>query len=683
MNNLISYNEFGWGKTLKREETLKSLKKKMIVYFVSLMTVSLLWVTLASFYLAVTEVREQAIEGMTGQTKEAVRVVEAELEKEKLALELIASQNEIKSMKWANQKSILRTQLAYTSFIDFGVLDLKGKGTFTDGSTVEVGDRAYFQKALDGETTTSDVLMSRITGKPEIFIVAPIKQGTSVKGVLIARRDGLMLSEITNKLGYGENGYAYMFNDKGNTVAHPKRENVEIAFNPIEVAKEKPALQPVADLAAEVQAKGTGYYQYHYNENDLIATFEPVKGTNWSLIITANEEEVYARIPGMRNNVLVLVVVQLVIGSLLVYVVARSIVNPILAVSKVAGVIATLDITHDVPEKYLGKKDEIGVLARSMQTIVDKLREMIVEIRHSSEQVTSASEELSSAAIQSSVSAEEISKAIEDIAHGAQEQSRISEEGCSKGLHLEEAVQQDQSDLGNLNGVSQRVGTLIEEGIQTVERLSEASAKTGVATTKVQSGIEETNLSTLKIEQASQVIASIADQTNLLALNAAIEAARAGEAGRGFAVVAEEIRKLAEESTASTRTIDDVVAELRKNADDSVRIMGDLLAVIAEQEESIEASKCKYNEINAAITQSMASLGALNDSSEDMVALKNCITRILREITGISQEYSASTEEVTASIEEQTASIEEIAGSSERLAELSEHLQSLIKKFKV
>src|SRR5690606_14228310 len=94
------------------------------------------------------------------------------------------------------------------------------------GEKTGLGDMEYIIKAFEGEANVSNVIISRIDKKPVVMFAVPIKKGNEIVGVLAGRRDATALCDITDKMGFGKNGYAFILGKDGTIYAHPDREIV-------------------------------------------------------------------------------------------------------------------------------------------------------------------------------------------------------------------------------------------------------------------------------------------------------------------------------------------------------------------------------------------------------------------------------------------------------------------------
>jgi methyl-accepting chemotaxis protein len=186
-----------------------------------------------------------------------------------------------------------------------------------------------------------------------------------------------------------------------------------------------------------------------------------------------------------------------------------------------------------------------------------------------------------------------------------------------------------------------------------------------------------------RISKFVEVINGVAQKTNLLALNATIEAARAGEYGRGFAVVAEEIRKLADSTTASADEITSLVEGIR---DEGQQVQSSMAQVVEEMESGREALD-RTNQAFAAITEdaegTRAKASSIAELSDHQIASADRISRTIDEIDKVVSDNAAATQQVSAATQEQSASMEELVLSAKDLSGMSETMLQIVKQFKL
>jgi methyl-accepting chemotaxis protein len=601
-------------------------------------------------------------------------------------LQEVANRPAFRAADFTEIKASLKQDIERLGYLDIAFVTPDGKANYIlENTSSDLADRDYVKKALAGKQAVSDVIISKVTGSTVLMYAVPIESNGKVIGALVGRRDGNSLTEVTDAMGVGKKGYAYIINDKGTVVAHPNREYVTGQFTPIEKAKEDASFGPLAKEFEIILAQKDGVGSYHFNGAELYNAYTPIEGSNWVLVNTANSDEILA---GLNRLILILslvIALFLIIGSIAAIVLGKQISKPIISLSQDIKNIAQYDLTvgNDQFNTYIKRKDEIGEIANSLAIMKSSLTSLVQNISSGSGHLAAASEELTATSQQSATAANEVAKTIEEIAMGANDQAKETQSGALSVNELGSYVTNNQELLNRLNVILNGLNTLKNQGIETVGELVKQSDETKKASIEVYETICETNTSVEKIESSSQMIKSIANQTNLLALNAAIEAARAGEAGRGFAVVAEEIRKLAEQSNSFTDDITQDISELITKSESAVEIIKKVTNVVEQQTQSVDRTNTKFQGISTAIEKMKEEIEKIDEASVKMVEKKDVIIGVLENLSAISEQNAAGTQQASASVEEQTASMDEIASTSEDLAKLAQELQDAIGKFRI
>ncbi|WP_053954983.1 methyl-accepting chemotaxis protein [Inediibacterium massiliense] len=588
------------------------------------------------------------------------------------------------------------------------IIDNNGKVILDISKNAEIGldlsDREYFKEAMKGNCFWSEVIVSKNSNEEIISYSMPLKSSRgNIVGAIGMTIPFSNIINVIKEVQAGETGYAYLIDKEGVVLYHPQKEKIlqENLLN-----SESSSLK---EIAQKMVSGESGFGTYEYEGVEKLNIYEPVG--KWSLAINIPVSEYMKPVIGIRNSTLKIIIMAILIGAVFAFFISKQMSDGIKHLMQLMEQAANGDLTVYA---HVKSKDEIGVLAKSFNQMIDGQKHSMIKILDVTSQLTNASQETSSAAEEIASSTQDQATSIEELTTAMNEMSRSIGDVASNVSDMSGNIHVVNSSIEELGKAASDVAKNIEETAEEIVEVTGALGQMNASIALIASNSQNANKvaektvevgtqgkeaidhtikemdninkvmenithvitglgkAAIEIGDIVEVIDDIAEQTNLLSLNASIEAARAGEHGKGFAVVAGAIGSLAEKSGEATKDITKLVKKIQEEVQDAIHKTNNGAKQVENGVTLVKNTGNSLDQIFESINNTTGLINEIALSTEEQSQASQSIMEAIQKVNDLSVQVSAAVEEQVTAIDEVILSIEKVSELSQGVASAAE-----------